>query len=118
MIDIFHADPQLHQQISCANNERDMISVVLLALDRYELATRVKHSELDIAFAATGGKTQWVNADNMSIEFTPQPERATQFGDILVEQAFGYVNLSTPAGFIPLIDVIESSGSLLKKVLN
>lgn len=116
MIDVFHAQPQLRQLFQSVNNERELISLVATTLHEYCHATRVKHSELDIAFAATGGPTQWVNVDNISIDFTPSPGRRTDYGDILVEQAYGYVNLSTPAGFIPLVDIIEDNGSLRRKV--
>lgn len=116
MIDVFHANAALLEKIKQVENERELIALVSAQLKAYEHATRVKHSELDIAFAATGGPTQWVNVDNISIQFEPKPVRTTQFGDILVEQAYGYVNLSTPAGFIPLIDIIERQGSLLSKL--
>ncbi|MCC2617739.1 hypothetical protein LJ739_15915 [Aestuariibacter halophilus] len=118
MIDIFHAQHLLQQQMASAPDERSMIRMVMAALDSYALATSVKHAELDIAFAATGGPTQWVNVDNMAVDFSPQPERASQYGDILVERAYGYVNLSTPAGFIPLVDVIAELGILKRKQLN
>lgn len=118
MIDIFHASGELQQRIAEADDERMLIKTVQTHLDQYQLATRVKHQELDIAFAATGGPSQWFNADCMSIDFSPAPERATQFGDILVEQANGFVNLSTPAGFIPLVDVVVLTGQLHKKQLN
>lgn len=118
MIHIFHADEMLQQQFSSIENERELVKVVMQMLEHYHLATRVKHSEIDIAFAATGGPSQWVNVDNMTIDFTPQPDRQTGYGDILVEQAVGYVNLSTPAGFIPLVDAIEHLGTLTKKQLS
>ncbi|MDO6694895.1 hypothetical protein Q4574_16475 [Aliiglaciecola sp. 3_MG-2023] len=104
--------------LSNVENERVLISTVIQHIDLYQLATRVKHSELDIAFAASGGPTAWVNVDNLSVDYAPQPSRKSKFGDVLVEMANGYANLSTPAGFIPLIDVIERNGQLLKKQLN
>ena len=116
MIDVFHADLELQEQMTEVEDERRLLALVQQRLAHYSLVTRVKHSELDIAFAATGGPSTWVNIDNMAVAFTPQPERPSHYGDILVEQAYGYVNLSTPVGFIPLIDVIEQSGSLQKKV--
>lgn len=115
MIDVFHADEDLHQQLQQVDNERELLKVVMQRLHHYSLATRVKHSEIDIAFAATGGPSQWLNVDKMAIDFEPQPIRKTLYGDIFVEQSAGYVNLSTPAGFIPLVDAIESLGSLQKK---
>jgi hypothetical protein len=118
MIDVFHADDDLQRQIQNVDNERELIKVVMQKLHHYSLATRVKHSEIDIAFAATGGPSQWVNVDKMTIEFEPVPIRQTLYGDILVEQSVGYVNLSTPAGFIPLVDAVESLGSLKKKQLS
>lgn len=114
MIDVFHADEITLEQIQSAENERIAIVLVVSSLAQYKKAARVKHSELDIAFAATGGPTQWLNADALDINVSPEPQRATQYGDILVEQGTGYVNLSTPAGFIPLVDVIEREGKLQK----
>jgi hypothetical protein len=46
------------------------------------------------------------------------PNRRTTFGDILIEQPQGYVNLATPAGFIPLVDVVYSLGQLSLKQIN
>lgn len=116
MIDIYHADEPTLSAISSAENERQTIGFVLARLSNYAKATTVKHGELDIAFAATGGPSQWCNADCIDIEFSPVPDRTSHFGDILVERATGYVNLSTPAGFIPLVDVIEKEGQLQKIV--
>lgn len=118
MIDVFHADNVLLERISSAEDERALLALVMEALSEYSLATRVKHSELDIAFAATGGPTNWVNVDNMAVSFDPKPTRASQYGDILVEQANGYVNISTPMGFIPLVDVMEQQGSLRHKLVS
>lgn len=118
MIDVFHASKSLQEEMATLDNERTLVTLVSANLHQYILATRVKHPELDIAFAATGGPTQWVNVDNMTVDFTPAPQRATNFGDILVEQGTGYVNLSTPAGFIPLVDVVESTGELSRKTLS
>lgn len=116
MIDVFHADKFTLEQIQSAENERSAIELVVSALAQYKKAASVKHAELDIAFAATGGPTQWLNADALDIGVSPIPARATQYGDILVEHGTGYVNLSTPAGFIPLVDVIEREGKLQKIV--
>jgi hypothetical protein len=118
LIWIYHANPRLQLLISSASNEIELIKLVIACLTDYYQATRVKHSELDIAFAATGGPSPWVNARSMHIEFSPHPTRPSQYGDILVEQAFGYVNLSTPAGFIPLVDVVEQQGFLKRKTIN
>ncbi|MCV2886304.1 hypothetical protein OE749_16540 [Aestuariibacter sp. AA17] len=118
MIDIFHASDLLLHQLSQAKHEREFISLAQSNLSSYTLATRVKHSELDIAFAATGGPSFWVNASNMAIAFAPEPNRCSTFGDILVEQGTGYVNLSTEIGFIPLVDAVEHLGTLKQKALN
>lgn len=118
MIWIFHADRQLLEQISAVQNEIELIKLVSAALSNYYQATKVKHSELDVAFVATGGPSFWANSSSMNIDYFPVPERPSQFGDILVEQAFGYANLSTPAGFIPLVDVVEQHGFLQRKTIN
>lgn len=118
MIYIFHAQNSLLTSMSETQNERNLVQLVINHLDQYEYATSVKHSELDIAFAATGGPTAWVNVDNMSVDFHPVPKRTSEYGDILVEAANGFVNLSTPAGFIPLVDVIEQQGNLRRKTFN
>lgn len=118
MIYIFHANNELMSLLAKADNERTLVTTVVENLHLYSLATRVKQSELDIAFAATGGPTAWINVDNITVEFEPKPARGSSYGDVLVEIQTGYVNLSTPAGFIPLIDVIERNGILQKKQLN
>jgi hypothetical protein len=41
MIDVFHADDDLQQQIQQVDNERELIKVVMQKLDHYSLATRV-----------------------------------------------------------------------------
>ena len=118
MIDVYHASSALLEKYTAATNERDKIALVTTHLADYQKVTSVKHSELDIAFAATGGPSPWVNVDNMSITFDPVPKRRSDYGDILVERGLGYVNLSTPAGFIPLVDVIERFGTLCHKQLS
>ncbi|GAB5379527.1 MAG: hypothetical protein Alis3KO_29230 [Aliiglaciecola sp.] len=118
MIIVYHASASLLDKLSLVANERELVRLVLTNLSDYQLGTRVKHSELDIAFAASGGPTKWVNVDNMAVAFSPQPERGSVYGDVLVEHGNGYVNLSTPAGFIPLVDVIERDGSLCIKQLS
>ena len=117
VIDVFHADELLQLEFATLENERMLVALVLNRLDDYQHATRVKHPELDIAFAATGGPTVWVNVDNMMVDYAPTPARRSEYGDILVEQGTGYVNLSTPSGFIPLVDVIESFGTLVRNTL-
>ena len=118
MITIFQASEDLQALLSEVGSERHLIAIVSEHLDKYYLATRVKHAELDIAFAATGGPTNWTYGDAISVSYAPEIARSTAFGDILVEQANGYVNLSTPAGFIPLVDVEQFEGSLRVKRLN
>ena len=118
MIHVFHAGRELQLLMSEIENERSLIALVMSNLANYQLATSVKHSELDIAFAATGGPSAWVNIDSMSVDFNPSPKRASLYGDVLVELASGFVNLSTPAGFIPLVDVLEQNATLVKKQLN
>ncbi len=118
MIHVFHADKDLQYLMSETENERGLVSLVMSNLAKYQLATSVKHSELDIAFAATGGPSAWVNVDNMSVDYNPPPERASLYGDVLVELASGFVNLSTPAGFIPLVDVLERDAALVRLQLN
>ena len=118
MITIFQASAALQQQFSDVRDERGLLALILDNLHHYHLATRVKHAELDIAFAATGGPSNWVYGDSINGSCAPEPERESAYGDILVELANGYVNLSTPAGFIPLVDVEEHEGTLRKKQLN
>lgn len=118
MIDVFNATQSLQLKIQQAADERSMLQLVIEDIRSYEFSTKVASDELDIAFAATGGLTRWVNADNLKIECEPAPNRQTTFGDILIEQPQGYVNLATPAGFIPLVDVIYSLGQLSLKKIN
>lgn len=118
MIYVYHANEPLKHQFQHILNERELIQTVMTKLNEYTFATSVKHAEIDIAFAVTGGPTNWLNADAMSIQYTPAPKRPSDYGDIFFERAGGYVNLATPLGFIPLVDVIEQSGRLLKKRLN
>lgn len=118
MIDVFNAPALLQTKIQQATNERTLVKLVVEHIHTYQFATSVKSGEIDLAFAATGGLTQWVNADNVQIGFSPKPTRATTFGDILIEQPQCYVNLATPAGFIPLVDVVYSHGQLSKKQFN
>ena len=118
MIDIFNASPSLQTKIQQAVNERSLLQLVIRHIRSYEFSTKVDSDEIDIAFAATGGMTRWVNSDNLKIKCEPMPNRQTTFGDILIEQPQGYVNLATPAGFIPLVDVVYSLGQLSLKQMN
>ena len=118
MIDIFNATPSLQVKIRQAANERTLLQLVVKNIHSYEFSTKVDIDEIDIAFAASGGITRWVNADNLRIKCNPSPNRQTTFGDILIEQPQGYVNLATPAGFIPLVDIVYSLGQLSLKKIN
>jgi hypothetical protein len=118
MIEVFNAPQSLQLKIQHAANERILLQLVVKHIQSYEFATKVASDEIDIAFAATGGLTRWINADNLKIKCTPAPIRQTTFGDILIEQPQGYVNLATPAGFIPLVDVVYSQGQLSIKQIN
>ena len=118
MIDVFNAAQPLQVKIQEAENERSLLQIVIKHIHNYEFSTKVDSDEIDIAFAATGGLTRWVNGDNLKIKCEPEPNRQTTFGDILIEQPQGYVNLATPAGFIPLVDVVYSQGQLSLKKIN
>lgn len=118
MIAVFHANYVLQVQLNQVKNERELVNLVLESLTNYQLACRVGHGELDIAYAASGGETSWINADLTHIDIHPTPERGTTHGDILVEQNKGFVHLVTPSGFIPLVDVIEVNAELRMKCLN
>ena len=118
MIYVFNATQSLQVIIQKAENERSLLKLVTKHIHSYEFSTQVDSDEIDIAFAASGGLTRWVNGDNSKIKCDPTPNRQTTFGDILIEQPQGYVNLATPAGFIPLVDVIYSQGQLSLKQIN
>ncbi len=118
MIDVFNAAEPLQVKIRQAKNERSLLQIVIKHIDSYEFSTKVHSDEIDIAFAATGGLTRWVKGDNLKIKCEPAPSRQTTFGDILIEQPQGYVNLATQAGFIPLVDVVYSQGQLSLKQMN
>jgi hypothetical protein len=118
MIQVFHASETLLTKLQNMSDERSLMQLVMASLNQYHFATQVKSAELDIAFAATGGKTRWVNGDKTDIEFTPTPNRATTFGDLLIEQPHNYINLATPAGFIPLVDLTYSQGQLNRIQIN
>jgi hypothetical protein len=118
LIAVFHANSELQTRLYQVENERELVNLVLASLPQYEIACRVMHSELDIAYAASGGETSWINADLTHIDMQPTPERSTAHGDILVEQESGFMHLVTPSGFIPLVDAIEVNAELRKKSLN
>jgi len=118
MIDVFNATPSLQVKIQQAVDERSLLQLVVKHIRSYEFSTKVDIEEIDLAFAASGGMTHWVNSDNLKIKCDPIPNRQTTFGDILIEQPQGYVNLATPAGFIPLVDVVYSLGQLSLKQIN
>jgi hypothetical protein len=118
MIDVFNASESLQMKIQQAENERSLLRLVIKYIHCYEFSTKVDSDEIDIAFAASGGLTRWVNGDNLKIKCDPKPIRQTTFGDILIEQPQGFVNLATPAGFIPLVDVVYSLGQLSLKQIN
>lgn len=118
VIDIFNASAQLQTKLQDVANERALVQLVIDNIHNFEFSTQVRCSDIDIAFAASGGKTHWLNSDSQSIECSPPPSRHTAFGDILIEHPQGYVNLATPAGFIPLVDVVYSQGKLSKKCIN
>jgi hypothetical protein len=118
MIDVFNAAQPLQEKIQQAENERALLQLVIKHIHSYEFSTKVDSDEIDIAFAATGGLTHWVNSDQLKIKCEPEPSRQSTFGDILIEQPQGHVNLATPAGFIPLVDVVYSQGQLGIKKIN
>ena len=118
MIEIFNATQSLQSKIQKAANERELLQLVINHINNYEFSTKVHSDEIDIAFAASGGLTQWIKADNLKIKCDPIPNRLTTFGDILIEQPQGYVNLATPAGFIPLVDIVYTLGQLSLKQIN
>ena len=118
MIDVFSAAQSLQVKMQQVENERSLLQLVIKNIHSYEFSTKVDSDEIDIAFAASGGETRWVNADNLKIKCEPTPNRQTTFGDILIEQPQGYVNLATPAGFIPLVDIVYSLGQLSLKKFN
>ena len=118
MIHVFHASETLLIQFQHMGDEKSLMQLVMTSLNHYHFATQVKSEELDIAFAATGGITRWVNGDKTDIPYEPALQRATTFGDLLIEQPHNYVNLATPSGFIPLVDLTYSQGQLNRKQIN
>lgn len=118
MINLYHASQELLNDIEQVNGERELISLVTQSLEQYRFVSSIYNQELDLAYAATGGAAQWYPADAKTIRVDPKPPRQSTFGDILVEAKSGYVNLATPAGFIPLVDVEQWSTELRVRVLN
>ena len=118
MIDVFHASDALLQKLQDCSNERELLKLVESCLAEYEFASAVNHCELDIAFAAAGGPSTWLEVSVADVTVEPLPGRDSSNGDILVERPLGFVHLATPAGFIPLVDVVVSHPHLQKKVLN
>ena len=118
MIDVFHANNELIEKITAAENERELIKIVQASLHEYLLASTVQHSELDIAFSVTGGPSNWQDVTCFDVPCTPKPARKSGYGDILVEKASDFVHLATPAGFIPLVDVLPMQAQLKNKRLN
>lgn len=115
MIDVYYANRELQFELSDVRDERELVATVISNLRDYDFATTVKHPELDIAFAAVGGQTEWQGVSRHDVSVSPEPKRDVNFGDILVEQPQGYVHLCTQLGFIPLPEVITSDNQLTTK---
>jgi hypothetical protein len=118
MISMYFAPPALQARLNLVKGERELLKLVTEEVDLYDFATQKDSFELDLAFAAAGGISPWVMADKQPAILSSTPLRAATFGDILVETQQGYVNLATPAGFIPLVDLEYSQGQLRKKQYN
>lgn len=118
MITLYFAPPSVLNRLITITNERELIRVVYQDLAHYQIATQINSDELDLAYAAAGGPSPWALADQLPILSTPDLERSAKFGDILLENASGYANLATPAGFIPLVDVECYVGLLRLKQYN
>jgi hypothetical protein len=84
----------------------------------YEFACQVASDDLDLAFVSAGGALPWMASYSAEQPDIPAIKRPIDYGDILIEQPSGYVNLATPAGFIPLVDIIFQTGQLHKKQFN
>lgn len=117
MITLYFAPHGLQLLLSQVKGERELIKVVSQEIENYQFATQIDSNELDLAYAAAGGPSPWTLADNLPA-LSPTPSRKATFGDILVETDTGYVNLATPAGFIPLVDSECHLGILRKKQFN
>jgi hypothetical protein len=118
VIDIFTAPEILQRNFKQVTGERQLITIVMQNIETYCFATQVNCDEIDIAFALTGGQTRWINADDTKIDFQPKLNRPITFGDILIELPQGFINLATPAGFIPLVDLLYTQGQISRKQLN
>jgi hypothetical protein len=118
MISMYFAPSILQQQLSLVKSERELLKLVTREIALYDFAIQVDSLELDLAFAAAGGASPWVMADKLPAILTPAPQRKATFGDLLVETQDGYVNIATPAGFIPLVDIEYNLGQLRLKQYN
>lgn len=118
MISMYYAPPELQVRLTLVDGERELLKIVTQEIQSYDFAIQIDSFELDLAFAAAGGISPWVMADTQPTILKHSIERAATFGDILVETLQGYVNLATPAGFIPLVDIEYSQGKLRQKQYN
>lgn len=118
MISMYFAPPALQQRLTSVDSERELLKLVTQEISLYDFATQIDSFELDLAFAAAGGTSPWVMADKLPAIIAPAPRRKATFGDILVETQQGYVNIATPAGFIPLVDIEYNHGQLRQKQYN
>ncbi|MDP5032951.1 MAG: hypothetical protein NWQ54_22580 [Paraglaciecola sp.] len=118
MIAMYYAPPELQTRLTQVNGERELLKLVTKEIALYDFATKIDSFELDLAFAAAGGISPWVMADNLPEVLNQPLLRTATFGDLLVETVQGYVNLATPAGFIPVIDVEYNLGLLRQKQFN
>lgn len=116
MIDIYQASEAVLAQWQAASDERDGIRSVQQRLAHYTWVGVVSTTELDIAFAAAGGNSAWLQEVSVSAEL--QLPRPTTFADILVERQAGFVHLATPPGFLPLVDVEVVQFQLRQRALN
>jgi hypothetical protein len=118
MISMYFAPSTLQHRLSLVSSERELLKLVTQEIGLYDFATQIDSFELDLAFAAAGGISPWVMADKLPAILAPAPERKATFGDILVETQNGFVNIATPAGFIPLVDIEYNHGQLRQKQYN
>jgi hypothetical protein len=118
MIYLYQATPTLQKQMRQLNSERELLRLVIDSVGDYEFACQVASDDLDLAFVSAGGALPWMANFSAELPAIPAIQRPIDYGDILIEQPSGYVNLATPAGFIPLVDIIFQSGQLYKKQFN
>lgn len=118
MIAMYFAPLALQLRFSQVKGERDLLRLATEEVLMYDFATQIDSFELDLAFAAAGGISHWVMADKLPTILNPKPQRMATFGDILVETRQAYVNIATPAGFIPLVDIEYNHGQLRQKQYN